>query len=265
MQRINVIRYLLCSVTITGAISVGNSVQACPDLANICEQQRQHHELMQELGRQQSENYANSVYEAYSSPDRPSYPGENHIDPEAEKLEATIDLGVSAVRQQAELLQDPNYIRYLTGIWKFFPTPEGQKKGEYCTAFFSREGVMVTLSGPGGDYKGALLTFMSADIPRPQTTETVKVTLTQNDDPPATVQAWNYSTRDLPFGSIALAVPTIEALLAGMEDVQSFDLKIAGKSIANLKWHSGLAASDELRKCLSGKPYSVTDIDLLGK
>jgi len=50
-----------------------------------------------------------------------------------------------------------------------------------------------------------------------------------------------------------------------MEDVQLFDLQINGKSIAKIRWHSGLAASAELRKCVNGKPYAVTQIDLLGK
>jgi hypothetical protein len=185
-------------------------------------------------------------------------------DREAEKLEAdVISLKKNAI-EQAKLLVDPEYVRYLTGKW-IFPSQKGVKNGEYCTAFFSRQGVILTVGGPGGDYKGASLIFMSADIPRPQKPELIKVTLTQNNDPSATVQAWNYSTPNQPFGSILVTVPTIDALVSNMDDVLSFDLQMEGKPIAKIKWHSGQAASTELRNCLSGKPYSVTQIDLLGK
>ncbi len=85
---------------------------------------------------------------------------------------------------------------------------------------------MVNLSGPGGDYQGSLLTFAADAIPKPDTMQMISVTLIQNDYSPATVQAFNYSLPDLPFGIISFAVPTIDAALAGMEDVQSFDIQI---------------------------------------
>ncbi|MEE3717220.1 hypothetical protein V2H45_10720 [Tumidithrix elongata RA019] len=200
-----------------------------------------------------------------SSPSTPStYIYSPPRDREAEKLEAdVISLKKSAI-EQARLLHDPEYIRYLTGKW-IFPSSKGAKNGEFCTAFFSRQGVILTLGGPGGDYKGASLTFMSADIPRPKKTEVVKVTLLQNDEPPITVNALNYSNPNHSFGSIVVALTAIDPVLTSMEDFQHFDLQIDGKSIAKIDWHSGLAARDELSKCLNGKPYSVTQIDLLGK
>lgn len=50
-------------------------------------------------------------------------------------------------------------------------------------------------------------------------------------------------------------VPSIEALLGGMEDKWSFDVSYGGKSIANIEWHDGLKARDQLRNCLAGKPF----------
>lgn len=186
-------------------------------------------------------------------------------DREGEKLEAAVRSIQLNVQERAKLLKDPEYVRYLTGKWRLLPSPKDGKKGEYCSAFFSREGVILTLSGPGGDYKGALLVFMSADIPRPKMQEQIKVTLIQNDEPPVTTTALNHSSPSHSFGEIIMPVPTIDALLSNMEDVQRFDLQINGKSIAKIRWHSGLAASAELRKCVNGKPYAVTQIDLLGK
>jgi hypothetical protein len=149
----------------------------------------------------------------------------------------------------------------LEGHWRLFPTPQGQKSGEFCSAFFSRNGLMLTLSGPGGDYKGALLTFMSADIPKPDKMTMVKVTLTQDDEPPITTQAFNYSPPNMPFGAIAF----MDAALSSMKDVQVFKVEMAGKPVAKINWHSGLAASRELRRCMDGQPYTVTTIDIMPK
>ncbi|MGC1525472.1 MAG: hypothetical protein WA783_05430 [Phormidesmis sp.] len=123
--------------------------------------------------------------------------------------------------------------------------------------------VMINVSGPGGDFEGALLTFATGAIPKPETMQMIKVTLFQNDYPPATVWAFNYSIPNLPFGVISFAVPTIKAALDAMEDVQRFDVQIDAHSVANTTWHSGLQVRDEFRRCLAGQPYSVTDIDIV--
>ena len=256
MPQINLIRYGLCSAIALFALSISGQVQArdsrCPQGMNspngsVCVPGESMHDEIKAI---------NSRPSTYTAPPR---------DREGEKLEAQVRSMQLNALERAKLLNDPDYIRYLTGKWRLFPSPKGEKQGEYCNALFSRGGVILTLAGPGGDYKGAGLIFMSADIPRPKTQEVVKVTLTQNNEPPVAVKAFNYSNPDLPFGSIVVAVPSIDALLTNMEDVLRFDLQMAGKSIAKIRWHSGLAARNELRKCLSGKPYTVTHIDLLGK
>lgn len=254
MQRINLRRFLLCSTTVAIAMSVVQSANAQPmgDLFG------QAYNVWRSWGVD-----AQKIQAIKNAPSR--LPGEGYVDREAEKLSANVASAVSIVKQRAELLKNPDYIRYLTGHWKLFPTPQGQKSGEYCSAFFSRNGVMLTLSGPSGDYKGALLTFMSADIPRPDKMETVKVTLTQDDEPSITTNAFNYSPPNMPFGAIAFAVPTMDAALANMKNVQVFKVEMAGKPVAKIDWHSGLAASGELRRCVNGQPYTVTTIDIMPK
>ena len=184
-------------------------------------------------------------------------------DPELERLQARTNERAAAVAAMAQLLDDPDYQRYLTGKWKLSPAPEGVNSGEFCNVYFSREGVILTLTGPGGDYKGAGMISLSADIPRPRTQQTVEVTLTQDNEAPVTVQALNYSSPGHAFGSIALAVPSMDALLDNMVDDQRFVLHLDGKQIAKVQWHSGLAARSELRRCLDGKPYTVSQIDLI--
>jgi hypothetical protein len=216
-------------------------------------------------------------YQEYQeAPETPDSGGSSssYYDPELAALEFEAASAMLQLQQQMELMQNPEYLRYLSGSWQLFPTStlEGAKPGEYCVASFFKASmhpkannapVMINLSGPGGDYKGTLLTFAAEAIPKPEKMETISVTLTQNDEPPVTVRAFNYSMPGLPFGVIAFAVPTIEEALAGMEDVQSFNVEIDGRSVANTTWHSGLKVRDEFRKCINGQPYSVTNIDIV--
>ena len=141
----------------------------------------------------------------------------------------------------------------MRGGWEFFQGKNGAQPGESCTAMFWRKDAIVVLSGPGGGSKRAFLTFFGKDIPSPANVKTIKVTLTQNNDVPQTVKAFNYKLPNASFGSIGLAVPTIEAALAGMEDTIRYDLVTDGKSVVNIEWYGGLAARDRLRACLSAR------------
>lgn len=200
--------------------------------------------------------------------------GFDYYDPELAALEFQNANALLGLQQQLDLLQDPTYLRYLSGSWSLFPTAASADAapGEYCIASFFKASmdpdandapVMINLSGSGGDYEGALLSFATEAIPKPDTMQMIAVTLTQNNEPSVTVQAFNYSVPHLPFGVIAFAMPTIEAALDGMEDVQSFDVAIDGRSVANTTWHSGLRVRDEFRRCLNGQPYLATDIDIV--
>lgn len=151
--------------------------------------------------------------------------------------------------ERERIMKSPRYQAYMRGGWEF---SEG-KNGEFCTAIFWRKDAILSLSEPGGGNKGAFLTFWGKDVPRPASVKTINVTLTQNNDTPQTVKAFNYKLPDQSFGSIGLAIPTIEAALAGMEDTIRYDLATDGKSVVNIEWHGGLAARDRLRKCLSAR------------
>lgn len=197
-----------------------------------------------------------------------------YYDPKFAELQFQGASALLNLRQQLQLLQDPKYLKYLSGSWKLFPTSrlEGVKSGSSCVASFFKASmdpeakdapVMINLLMPSGNEKFALLTFAAERIPKPKTIQTITVTLIQNNDPPATVKALNYTMPNLPYGVIAFTVPSVDAALAAIEDAQHFDVKIDGKSVAKTMWHSGLKVKDELRKCLNGKPYSVTEIDIV--
>jgi hypothetical protein len=188
-----------------------------------------------------------------------SVPASSSI-PRVDPMQSRVNTAISMVelmelnlREQQKLINDPRYQAYINGAWDFFQGKNGAAPGESCAAFFSKKDGIVMLSGPDKYNKGALLTFWGKDIPRPKKVERVKVTLTQPGDPPQTVQAFNYLFPGIKYGAISFAVPTIDAALATMEDVLSFDLAMKGKSVLKIEWNGGLAARDKLRQCVSAR------------
>ncbi len=169
--------------------------------------------------------------------------------------------------------------KIIAGWWEFMQASSTAGSGEYCAASFLRakrltensqqdtmkEGVVVTLFGPGGNYRGALLTFSPLGddslkiFPKLPSGKPVLVTLKQGNIKPVTLNAIYMETKTKASPKapplLAFAVPSIEALMKGMEDNWSFDVSYEGKSIANIEWHDGLKAREELKKCLAGKPF----------
>lgn len=164
--------------------------------------------------------------------------------------------------------------KIIAGWWEFMQANSKAKSGEFCTATFFRgkrekgqggadlfnDATVVSLFGPGGGYKGALLGFAPLSdehkFPKLKSGEKVLVTLKQGNEAPSTLNAIYFEhvgKAALPM--ITFAVPSIEALMGGMEDKWSFELTYQGQSIANVDWHSGFKARDELKKCLAGQPF----------
>jgi len=150
------------------------------------------------------------------------------------------------------------------GYWQFFQASSKAKKGESCTAMFMKEGMGVSILGPGGDYKGALMMFFSASenpaFPTYPTMTKVNVTLKQGKDAPVTTNALNYTIGSMETPVVVFAVPTIQDALGGMEDKLDFHLHHNGQNIVDVEWHSGDAARSELKKCLSGQPFNTKNL-----
>jgi len=172
-------------------------------------------------------------------------------------------------------------IRYreqiIAGWWEFMQVNSAAAPGEFCAASFLRahrlaepgkqdrmkDGAVVTLFGPGSTYRGALLAFSplsedsAAAFPKVPSGKPVRVTLKQGNIKPATVNAIYLEVKPSGLPLIAFAVPSIEALMKGMEDNWAFEVLQNGKSIVNIEWHDGLMARDELKKCLDGRPFDT--------
>lgn len=228
--------------------------QACSDLPNICAQMAQHH---------------NEMIDIAATPPPPEWWGdepygddapEPYYDPTAFYLDHAI---VASRRVALEALQrtldgptveDPKSRAYRDGTWQFFQDKIAAEPGEYCAALFWRKDGFVRLSGPGSDFDGAMMTFWSEKIPRPEAVRRIAVTLAQSgDDPPQTVQTFNYMQRGQAYGAIAFAVPTFDALLDNIEDAHWFELSIDGETVARVEWTGGHAARDELRRCAAAR------------
>lgn len=178
---------------------------------------------------------------------------------------------IGAKKKKAEQYRE----QVIGGWWEFMQANSKAGPGEYCAASFLRakrltepgkvdkmkEGVIVSLFGPGGRYRGALLTFSPLgedtknEFPKLTSGKPVRVTLKQGNIKPVTLNAIYLETGQKALPMLAFAVPNIEALMAGMEDDWTFDVSYQGRSIANIEWHDGLKARDELKKCLAGKPF----------
>lgn len=247
-------RNVLCSgLAISGAflafgIVPNEAAFACSDLPNICAQQAQHHQQMIDIAATSPQGVEDPRYEAPP------------VDPMQTRMSVATGMiqmmqrSVDDAAKLAALKKDPRYGRYENGGWDFFQDHANPRPGEYCAAFYWKKTGLVRLSGPGGDYPGALLTFWGEDIPRPDSVKKIKVTLSQSDGgAPQTVEALNYYLPGDGYGAIALTVPSIDALLDNMLDIHGFDLAIKGASVAKVDWDGGFSARDKLKKCVSAR------------
>lgn len=169
-------------------------------------------------------------------------------------------------KEEAEAFRE----KIVAGWWEYMQASSRAKPGEFCAAMFQRakreanpggidmfrDGTAVTLFGPGGDYRGALLAFSPLDathqFPKLQSGQKVLLTLKQGDESPQTLNALYFTLGKSATPMIAFAVPSIEALMASIEDQARFEVLYQGRPIANITWHSGFKARDALKACLKG-------------
>lgn len=172
-----------------------------------------------------------------------------------------INVKQTVEKGKEDFLKSKYYKLNKEGYWQFFQASSKAKKGESCTAMYMKEGKGVSILGPGGDYKGALMMFFSSSdnpaFPTSPTITKVNVTLKQGKDSSVTTNALNYTIGSMETPVVVFAVPTIQAALDGMEDKLDFHLQHNGQNIVDVEWHSGNAAREEIKKCLSGRPFNT--------
>ncbi len=236
-------RPALLGAAIVMALQLSAPAQACTDLPNICAQQ------------QALEDMAGPPPKSTGVDGEPASP---YFDPVASRLSevgSLADLMKTKGKKYEEKMKDPKFAAAVElfdkGGWEMLPTQAGAKPGEYCGAFYTKGNWVILISGPGGDYKGAMLIFWKDGIPKPGTMKKMKVTLDQGDGSPQTVQVFNQKMPGFEVGSFAFAVPSIEDLLTEMEDEAVFTIEPEGYNSARFEWHDGLTARKDMEKCLT--------------
>ncbi len=236
---------------------------ACSDLPNICAQNQAAFDQNVEMARESAQSYAEGR-DADRGGGRPSRP------PPRDPMDIRMDLAAGSVfalhavatDEIEKMKRDPEMGPIIRGKWDFFQDTNNASPGEYCAALYMNMAGLIRLSGPGGNYRGALLTFWGPNIPQPQKVRWVSVTLRQvvDNDPnhssTQTVRAYNYTeTRVKGVGAIALAVSSADALLNNISDHLDFKLEVDGKEVQAIGMHSGLLARDKLRQCVAQRKF----------
>lgn len=213
-----------------------------------------HAQQMNDYAYTASMAYANSQYDDYYEEDSDNGYYSSYSPPAPLTLEQQYLIQAQQRDQEImdELRADPRFERYVNGGWDFYQARQPAEPGEYCAAtYLSRHG-MISLTGHDKSWDGGMLLFVGAKIPRPETLQEVTATLTQSDDPPATVRVYNFAADPNMegMGTLAFAVPSMEDALQGMTDDIDFMVQIEGQQVFRMSWKDGLKARDELRKCV---------------
>jgi hypothetical protein len=252
-KRLLQIQTLALSLATLLAFGAGSTAHAQDHAERMTNIGAEHAQQMNDYGRMAAENYANSQYDEYYEEDDDGYYGSSSP-PAPMTLEQ--QYLVQALRRDqeiiAELQADPRFERFANGGWDHYQSRQPAAPGEYCAAtYLSRHG-MITLTGVDQSWDGAMLIFVGEHIPKPDTFQTISVTLKQTSDPPATVQVHNLARvpQMHELGTLVFAVPSMDAALGGMTDALEFIIEIEGAEVFRMSWKDGLKARDQLRKCV---------------
>lgn len=154
-----------------------------------------------------------------------------------------------------KLRRDPVLARLANGYWDNYQARQSAGPGEFCAASHVNLDGVITLSGFDKSWEGGLLVFMGKNIPKPKAFTELSVTLTQSGEKPATIKVFNPpATQEMrDYGTLILAVPSMNATLAGMEDKQDFAVASGGKEVFRMSWKDGVKARKALSECLRNR------------
>lgn len=151
---------------------------------------------------------------------------------------------------RAALDADPKLRELAGGKWEYFQHKNNPKSKDGCAAAYTNLQGSIILTGEADHGSGAFMTFLGLSVPRPGKPANLSVTLDQLDGRPQTVKALNSTTPSGKTGAITIAVPTMKLLLDNMEEKQSFDIAVDGKSVVYIQWSKGVEARNQIRRCV---------------
>lgn len=159
---------------------------------------------------------------------------------------------LSAEQKAEKAKQEALRKKLEAGYWEPLDFGKKVKKGEFCGQLWINIDGMMSINGPGGSYKGALIVFSGPNIPKPAKPKQMKVTLRQTDSKDQTVSVFNQTHPKTKMGMIVFASPKIETVLDGLIDSASFEVISGSKSLVKISYKNGFLARDEIKKCLKG-------------
>lgn len=141
-----------------------------------------------------------------------------------------------------DLMVDPKLEQFKRGFWEYHAVSD-----QYRSAMFISPSGLISVHGPGGSYQGAMLMLWGPNIPTPAKLSVIKVSLKQNNDPAQEVSALNYGFPGVTgWGTLIFVVPSAQALISNMEDVQRFTARIGNAEVFSSQWHDGKVAASKL-------------------
>lgn len=163
----------------------------------------------------------------------------------------------AAVQGLKALTNDPRYRKLMQGYWTQYQEGAAPEPGRRCAATFMNGDGMLGITALGGYRDPALLLLSGADVPTPDQTVKVSATLHQTGERPQTVPVYNFITPGTAAGTVAFAVPSLEAAAQGLADTAEIAVDIAGKRIYAVKYHSGREAGSALALCAGAKGQAL--------
>jgi hypothetical protein len=148
--------------------------------------------------------------------------------------------------------RDPALRRVVIGYWDSYQTRQSAGPGEFCAASYINLDGVITVSGFDKSWDGGLLIFMGKNIPKPKSLTELTVTLTQSGEKPATIKVFNPAASETMgnYGTLILAIPSMNAAVAAIEENQDFTVSAEGKELFRMSWKEGEKAREALRDCL---------------
>lgn len=244
------------ALTLTVCLGGAPDAQAQDHAERMANIAADHARQMNDYGYMAAQNYANSQEEFYPEEEDTgyysSYGSIGPITPITLEMQYLIESARRELDEIDAVHADPRYRRYADGGWDYYQSRSPAGPGEFCAATYLNRDGMITLTGVDSSWDGAMLMFVGANIPKPESFREISASLAQNGEAPATVRVYNYQRKpEMPeVGTLVFAVPAMEAALAGMSDELEFAISIEGREVFRMSWKDGLAARDELRKCL---------------
>lgn len=151
-----------------------------------------------------------------------------------------------------KIRRDPMLLRLVTGYWDSYQTRASAGPGEFCAASYVHLDGVITMSGFDKTWDGGLLIFMGKDIPKPKAFTELTVTLTQSGEKPGQINVFNPPAAEKmgDYGTLILAIPSMSAAVAAIEEKQDFTVTSGGKQVFRMSWKDGGKARKALRACL---------------